>query len=197
MSSIHQIILFYPRTKVQNYNKDVLMLEFLINCFKDQGCPQKRSVKPSLTACCSGAGCCCGTAAGELDSWTAGQLGSAAWHLTWPLLGTFGSMLHLPGWLGTSCLLVRGLLQDSQRELASNCWARSCYRTEPEPPGQPTGEAPQLTLLRAEHVPNAWLPHLAADSTRHLLQQRKLHLKLMLSIFSHVVGQMFRVGFGS
>ena len=91
MSSIHQIIiLFYPRTKVQNYNKDVLMLEFLINCFKDQGCPFTDSLLLR---------CWLLTAAGELDSWTAGQLGSAAWHLTWPLLGTFGSLLPLAGWL--------------------------------------------------------------------------------------------------
>ena len=73
----------------------------------------------------------------------------------------------------------------------------SCYKTEPEPPGQPAEEAPQLAVLSVEPVPHAWLPHLAADSTRHLQQQRKMHLKLMLSIFSHVIRQMFRVCVGS
>ena len=56
---------------------------------------------------------------------------------------------------------------------------------EPELHEQLTGGIPQPAGPCEAGEPHAWQPLLAADPTRHLLQQRNPHLQSMLSsIFS-------------
>ena len=58
-------------------------------------------------------------------------------------------------------------------------------RMEPELREQLTGGIPQPAGPCEAGEPHAWQPLLAADPTRHLLQQRNPHLQSMLSsIFS-------------